>query len=155
MWWRVTWTMVASLVMAGPAVARPSSLAALATAVERAYGEDDLAIMRALVCWQDVDARTRAAFEKAVMADREFTVAHVEAEPLGDGAVSEYVLAGVRYRPNVPPVGRLDVRFAAAGQDGAVRTDETSFLAGRTDDGYCIALAAPAPAPEATRRPAP
>jgi hypothetical protein len=139
------WVMVVSCMVAGPALARPASLEALAKAVERAYDAHDLEAMRALVCWQNVDARTRAAFEQAVTADESLTVARVSAEPLGEGAVSEYVMEGVRYRPNVPPAGRLDVRFAAAGQPGAVRTDETSFLAGREDEGYCIAQAAPEP----------
>jgi hypothetical protein len=156
-WMRVSWVpacwmIVATCLLAGPARARPASLEALAKAVERAYGAHDLAAMEALVCWQDVDARTRAAFETAVAADRSLVVARVSAEPLDEGEVAPYVLDGVRYRPNVSPVARLDVRFAAEGQRGAVRRDETSFLAGRADDGYCIALAAPASDP-ATRAP--
>jgi len=59
-------------------------------------------------------------------------VSVVELEP---DALLEYELEGVRYAPNLPPLGRIRLHQADL--------THTTVLFGRDDDGYRIAFAAP------------
>jgi len=70
-------------------------------------------------------------------------IADITIKPLGVGDVTSYELKGVRYRPTLPPRGKLEITFASE-PNSAVHGETTSYLVGQGKGRWWILTSEPA-----------
>ena len=128
-------------VLAGQASA-PAGFGPLAEAYRAAHESGSVERLSALVCWDRVDAVTRASVNQVLTSELGRPVAAVDFEPLLSDTVLEYQFGGVVYRPNLVPVGFIVIRFAANQSTDEVATT-MRLLIGRKGGDLLIATGAP------------
>ena len=106
------------------------------------FGQKDEQKLATLAYWKGVTQDDREGFYRSLRHDLQFRLESVEFEPLSVGGPFEYTREGVTYAPNLKPVGRLVARYRTQGN---VSNLSTSYLVGKKDGRYYIALAAPKP----------
>ena len=104
-----------------------------------------------LVYWHGVSEADRGTLRRSLEVDFRERIKSVEVVPLSEGYLLEYTRNGITYRPNLQVVGELVVTFEPRDKlepsaDGSflVPPSTTTYLVGRKDGRYSIAMAAPA-----------
>jgi hypothetical protein len=122
----------------------PTGFRELAAQFRAAHDSGHVGKISQVVCWDRVDARTRAAVERHIASEFGRPISSISFDPLPQDADLEYEQAGVTYRPNLTPLGYLVVRYAS---DPAQPTAATAarFLLGRKSGELRITTAAPVP----------
>ena len=121
----------------------PNDFRELAALFRTAHDSGDFEKISGLVCWDRVDARTRAAVERHTASEFGRPISSVSFEKLPEDAGLEYQQDGVTYRPNLSPIGYLVIRYAPSQSDPSAAT-ATRYLLGRKAGKLRIATAAPA-----------
>ena len=106
------------------------------------FGQKDEQKLATLAYWKGVTQDDREGFHRSLRQDLRFSLESVEFEPLNLDGTFEYTRGGVTYAPNLKPIGRLVARYQTQGN---VTNLSTSYLVGKKDGRYYIALAIPKP----------
>jgi len=112
---------------------RAAGLRALAEDWRRAHAAGDLAAMEALYCWDGVAPEQRRRLRLALQQELELPVTAVRASRL----TPPDRLVGGAQRPNLEPVGVIEVSFAVNDGLGA------RLLAGRSGLGFRLVVLVP------------
>lgn len=91
-----------------------------------------------LFCWEGVDDLVKEAVAGSVRDDLEQPLVDVQFKPLGEQETLEYEQNGVRYRPNLPIVGKLQVGYKLQDE---TRIGTTTYLIGRDGEQLLLATA--------------
>lgn len=136
---------VAESVQTASQTASSRSTEQLMELFKQAHEKRDIEVIRQLVYWDGVDAKTRETVEKSISADFGLSVKRIFIEQLPKDEKLEYTQGGVTYRPNLVPIGSMRVEFAAPpeGQEGA-QTTGSGYLVGVKDKKHFIVTAVPA-----------
>jgi len=146
---RVPRLLVLAILLCAPALAHagedvePSGFRDFAAQFRAAHDSGDIARISELVCWDRVDAGTRASVERHAASELGRPTSSMSFEKLPEGADLEYQQGGVTYRPNLPPIGFLVVHYVVDRSSPTAAT-ATRYLLGRQAGELRIATAAPA-----------
>ncbi len=138
---RLVWIVVAIEVLAsGEARAdvRATSVAALVEAYRDAYDSGNMQRAMDLFYWRGVDPRQRTRLKHLVRRDLASRIAKLDVLD-ADRGPTEFLVAGVMNRANLPVVGHLLAEFLA--KTGA--RHYSLHMIGEKDGAYFIALAVP------------
>jgi|GEM_PF-2367917 len=125
------------------AAAGSNSSEALIDAVRAALADCDADAFAALVYTTDApESQDLSAHRGMLKEDCGKTVASIKIEPLAADDPTSYEMRGVRYRPTLPPAGKLVIRFSDE-TDSAVRGETTSFLVGQRDGHWWVLTSEP------------
>jgi hypothetical protein len=108
----------------------------------QAHEKRDVEAVYRLVYSEGVDAKTRESFTNGVSADFGLPVKRIFIEQLAEDEKLEYTLSGVTYRPNLKPIGRMRVEFAAP-PDGQPAVQTSGYLIGVKDGSHFVVTATP------------
>lgn len=137
---------LASLALPAVAIAaepaEPEGFRELAALFRAAHDSSDFDGISKLICWDRVDAPARASVQRHTMSEFGRPISEISFEQLGEDATLEYEYGGVRYRPNLSPIGYLVVRFEANPSDPTAATS-TRYLIGLKAGKLRITTAAP------------
>jgi hypothetical protein len=106
-----------------------------------AFRAKDVERLKALFCWDRVDAWTAGIVEQSLAEDLEHTLVDVSAIPYNVDEKLEFEVNGTRYVPNLEVTGRLKVAYQRQGEPEATWS---SYLVGNRAGIPMIALSAPA-----------
>jgi len=125
--------MVAAL-MPAFAAETPNSAEQLLNRLQSAIKAKDTNALVALVNCQGISDRMKSLI-LPMMADMpNHEIASMKLIPLPEKYQSTYEVNGIRYRPNVPPVGLIDVQFVKS--ENAVQSMQVPY--GKSSDGFWI-----------------
>jgi hypothetical protein len=125
--------MVAAL-MPAFAAETPNSAEQLLDRLQSAIKAKDTNALVALVNCQGISDRMKSLI-LPMMADMpNHEIASMKLLPLPEKYQSTYEVNGIRYRPNVPPVGLIDVQFVKS--ENAVQSMQVPY--GKSRDGFWI-----------------
>lgn len=91
-----------------------------------------------LFCWEGVDDLVKEAVAGSVRDDLEQPLVDVQFKPLDEQDTLEYEQNGVRYRPNLPIIGKLQVGYKLQDE---TRIGKTTYLIGRDGEQLLLATA--------------
>jgi hypothetical protein len=139
--------LIAALLFASaPAIANegtePDDFGDFSVSFRAAHDSADIRKISELVCWDRVDARTRASLERHTASEFGRSISSIEFEGIPESEMLEYEQGGVIYRPNLSPLGFIVVRYAANPSNPTAAT-ESRFLLGRQAGELRITTAAP------------
>jgi hypothetical protein len=122
--------------------AEPEGFRELAALFRAAHDSSDFDRVSKLICWDRVDGAAMASLERHTASEFGRPISEIVFEQLPEDATLEYEQGGVRYRPNLSPIGHLVVRFEANPSDPTAAT-ATHYLIGRKAGKLRITTAAP------------
>ena len=137
---------LASLALPAVAIAaenaEPEGFRELATLFRAAHDSSDFEMVTELICWDRVDGAAKASVERHTASEFGRPISGILFEQLPEDAILEYEHGGVRYRPNLTPIGYLVVRFEPNPSEPTAAT-ATRYLIGRKAGELRITTAAP------------
>jgi len=137
---------LASLALPAVAIAaeqaEPEGFRELAVLFRAAHDSSDFDGVSKLICWDRVDGPAKASVERHTASEFGRPISEISFEQLPEGETLEYEYGGVRYRPNLSPIGYLVVRFGANPADPTAAT-ATRYLIGHKAGKLRITTAAP------------
>jgi hypothetical protein len=122
--------------------ASPDGFRDFAALFRAAHDSSDIGKISELICWNAVDAQTRASVERHTASEFGRPISSISFEGLPEDENLEYQQGGVTYRPNLSPIGYLVVRYVANPSNPTAAT-ATRYLLGRKAGMLRIATAAP------------
>lgn len=120
---------------AAPAPPGPTSKAAFVTEIKRGYTNKNIDVLARLCYTEGITGHDLQNFLSILSDDFDYTVKDVRILPLDDSVPLEYTRNGKTYRPNLPPIGKVEILFEGN------NNQTTSFLVGVKDAVYYIVLA--------------
>lgn len=112
----------------------PSTADQLMKRFESAINAKDTNALIALVNWQGVSAKNKELASSLLTDDFNLEIDSVTLKPLPEDFQATNELDGIRYRPNVAPIGMIDVQFVK--KENAVQSTQLPY--GKNSDGFWI-----------------
>jgi hypothetical protein len=127
---------------AGSGGQSPATSAELIERFRAAHEQRDADAALALAYWPGTEPGDDELLRWAISSDFDQTLAAITIEPIQLTDVLEYTRDGVTYRPGIPVVGWLTLRFAPT-PGPVVATSFSTYLVGQHDGAYYVTIGAP------------
>lgn len=117
--------------------------ASLIAACRKAFEDRDAdAFLKLVYTTESPESKDLSSHRQLFLLDYMKPIDSIRIDPLPADEVTSYVRHGVRYRPTLPPAGKMVIAFADD-PDSKVRDETTSFLVGQKDGRWWILTAEP------------
>lgn len=102
----------------------------------------DFSSLSEMVNWEGVNEDTRHSVEFALRECMKQPIQEISIGRVPEGTPLEYTVNGTTYRPNLTPIGFLNIKFAQRQKTGQAMITSTGFMVGRSGSKIMIATAA-------------